>query len=101
MLLFVFEANVAEQVGDFDEEEGDDRDADAVSVTSAATGVRASTKQVDKDYVRSRVKRALLNEGKKERRRIRVKGEASAVTRKRRDIAQSLKECPVWGGYND
>ena len=79
--------------GNFNQEEASDDE----SVTSAAAGTRVSTRQVDKDYVRARVKTALHHEGKNARRRIRVKGEASAVTRNRRDIAQSLKECPVWG----
>ncbi|GAV08672.1 hypothetical protein RvY_18331 [Ramazzottius varieornatus] len=76
-----------------EDERGED---DNESITSALHSTKPSSKEVDASYVRSRVRKVLQTQEKQQRRRIRVKGEASAVTRKRRENSDVVKGAPVW-----
>ncbi|XP_055357597.1 serine/threonine-protein kinase RIO2-like [Paramacrobiotus metropolitanus] len=69
--------------------------SDEESVTTEAASGRKE-KVFDPSYVRARVKKSLQQRDKQHRRRIRAKGEASAVTRQRRENADAIKLCPVW-----
>lgn len=71
--------------------------SDDESITSAKACSKVSQRALDPTYVRSRVKKSLLNREKQQQRRIRAKGEASAVTRRRRDDSEAIQHCPVWG----
>ncbi|XP_014666591.1 PREDICTED: serine/threonine-protein kinase rio2-like [Priapulus caudatus] len=61
----------------------------------------SSTSNMDPAKIRARVKKTLAQKHKQQQRRIRVKGEASSATEKRRDhqdnIKQSMSVGDVWG----
>jgi hypothetical protein len=46
---------------------------------------------MDPSYVRSKVRKSLLQRMKKEQRRIRNKGESAMITQKNRDINDTIK----------
>lgn len=72
------------------DEEGNDNDTD--SDDDDQYSIAAST-IMDPKLVRARVQKSLLQRMKKEKRRIRNKGESALTTAKMRDINDDIKSC--------
>lgn len=65
-------------------DDGEDDDVNSVATSTAST-------IMDPSYVRSKVRKSLLQRMKKEKRRIRNKGESAMVTQQLRDINDTIK----------
>lgn len=74
-------------------------DSDVFSIRSARTNGLSTASTIAPDVIKKRVQVALdKREKQADRRRVLAKGEASAVTRSRRDNAKTIKESHgVWG----
>ncbi|XP_034241717.1 serine/threonine-protein kinase RIO2 [Thrips palmi] len=74
-------------------------DSDVFSIRSARTNGLSTASTIAPDVIKKRVQVALdKRERQAERKRVLAKGEASAVTRSRRDNAKTIQECHgVWG----
>lgn len=73
--------------------------SDACSVFSARTGGLSTASTIAPDIIKKRVQASLNRREKQaERSRVLAKGEASAVTRSRRENTKTIKDCHgIWG----
>ena len=73
------------------------RNSDSSSSNSDAgtRGVAAST--IPPDLIKAKVKKTLMGKQKKEKRRIRAKGERNMVTERRREQRENIQTSAVWG----
>jgi len=73
------------------------RNSDSSSSNSDAgtRGVAAST--IPPDLIKAKVKKTLMGKQKKEKRRIRAKGERNLVTERRREQRENIQTSAVWG----
>jgi len=70
--------------------------SDSSSNSDAGTrGVAAST--IPPDLIKAKVKKTLMGKQKKEKRRIRAKGERNLVTERRREQRENIQTSAVWG----
>jgi len=66
------------------------------SVDTRRTGVAAAS-TIPPDLIKAKVKKSLAGKQKREKRRIRAKGERNLVTEKKREQRENMQSSAVWG----